>query len=843
MSGLNREPYRNKGFLTLKPSRSTQITHHALRITLALLILLTIAPHSATSHAVQGNSRSINGIIVAGRFLEVWDRQGSEQSNVYVNGLPITERRQEVSLNDGKVYETQWFERARFEAHPEHPAPNDVLLGLLGASLIEGRGMIDPSTGKVRHSNDAPFIGVSRPSDADGKRKAWFSETRHTVAGKIFEYWTKYGGLAQFGYPLSEPFKEASAHDGKLYEVQYFERNRFELHPEKAAPYEVELGLLGVQQYRLAPVPAASLSIAPPREITSLKDTMTIAMSQVPANLVPEFSDSFVSQVASRPIFLRVIAEDPQGNLYPELAHYAPSLENGGAYFTGDGDSRQLTVKIKLRQGIHWSDGAEVTARDVLYHHRLMLDPRAPIAASHRILHLKLYSVEAPDQYTLLTRYLSYAQAAQLVNDPVNSRKYAFLKPFVDNKRPVTDSQYNLALGALPEHVMGKIPSDKLAQSDFALQPVGNGPYTVQSKEWRGSNTIILVPSPKYNLTAPPILRRINIRVIADPTQAARLVATGEIDAVTRDVFAGTDRLAGYVGALDSILVARHRLLIVPSRAGDFLHFNLDRRALSDKRVRQGIAHGINRAKLLERYWFSKATALNSFIPPTLWASSANPQFSQAWSPLFPFKEYAYDPERAARLMGEAGYKMERDGYRYREGARLVIELSWATRAEGRRATDLDQLQADLKALGIEVRQKAVPASFYLAADGYLALREHDLALLTWQVGVDPQEAMSLYDGSLVPGDENGFGGKNYSGFRNARFDELARLAGREWERAKLAPLYAEMQSILLEELPSIPLTSHPVFEAHNRNLVGWEMGGSATPATYRAATFHFQEK
>src|SRR4051794_19514312 len=66
--------------------------------------------------SAQGNSRTINGHAVSGRFLEVWNAQGSEQSNVYVNGLAITDKRAEINLTNGKSYDTQWFERARYEA-------------------------------------------------------------------------------------------------------------------------------------------------------------------------------------------------------------------------------------------------------------------------------------------------------------------------------------------------------------------------------------------------------------------------------------------------------------------------------------------------------------------------------------------------------------------------------------------------------------------------------------------------------------------------------------------------------------------------------------------------------
>src|SRR3954470_5689809 len=114
--------------------------------------------------AAQGTSRTINGHAVAGRFLELWSAQGSEQSNTYVNGLPITARRAEISTEDGKTYDTQWFERAKYEAHPENKAPYDVLLGRLGANFVEGRGFIDGQTGKVRNPADAAFVKVEKPS-------------------------------------------------------------------------------------------------------------------------------------------------------------------------------------------------------------------------------------------------------------------------------------------------------------------------------------------------------------------------------------------------------------------------------------------------------------------------------------------------------------------------------------------------------------------------------------------------------------------------------------------------------------------------------------------------------
>lgn len=76
-----------------------------------------------------------------------------------------------------------------------------------------------------------------------------FKETGKAVCGKFLQYWTTHGGLAQQGYPISNPFVELSEVNGKNYTVQYFERAEFEYHPENQPPHDVLLTLLGSLRY------------------------------------------------------------------------------------------------------------------------------------------------------------------------------------------------------------------------------------------------------------------------------------------------------------------------------------------------------------------------------------------------------------------------------------------------------------------------------------------------------------------------------------------------------------------------------------------------------------------
>ena len=84
----------------------------------------------------------------------------------------------------------------------------------------------------------------------------YFPQTGHTLRSLFLRYWQEHGGLEQFGYPLTEEFFEPSGPDNAPLQVQYFERNRFELHPENTGtPYEVLLGTLS-REFRAQDPPA-----------------------------------------------------------------------------------------------------------------------------------------------------------------------------------------------------------------------------------------------------------------------------------------------------------------------------------------------------------------------------------------------------------------------------------------------------------------------------------------------------------------------------------------------------------------------------------------------------------
>jgi len=196
-------------------------------------------PARSSSSPDQSYYFAPTGHTLSGTFLNYWLKNGGAD----LFGLPLTEPYKEVDPGNGKSYLVQWFERERFELHPENAGTKyEVLLGLLGSELIAR------SCRSFSRAQPLPPPPPPEKGKPPLPERSYFNATGHNLVGSFKEYWEGRGGLAVFGYPISEEFGENSPTDGKFYVVQYFERARFELHPDaRGTPYEVQLGLLGSQ--------------------------------------------------------------------------------------------------------------------------------------------------------------------------------------------------------------------------------------------------------------------------------------------------------------------------------------------------------------------------------------------------------------------------------------------------------------------------------------------------------------------------------------------------------------------------------------------------------------------
>ncbi len=238
----------------------------------------------------------------------------------YIFGLPISEEFPEQFM-DGSLFKVQYFERARFEWRPEQPNGKRVQLGSLAPTILNGRTF-----------DRQPAV----PSTAN---RAYFAETGHIVANGFLKYWLANGGLATFGYPLSEEIAE----DG--FAVQYFERARFEFYSGlDNTPYGVQLSPVGYMALRAMNfnVPMGTLvRFNPPTVAEGHTDVVTVAASA---------GMTVTGQYEGRPL---IFTQEPDKGIAWTLIGAVPFADLGPRQVTismqnGDGGKRTVTRTLQV---------------------------------------------------------------------------------------------------------------------------------------------------------------------------------------------------------------------------------------------------------------------------------------------------------------------------------------------------------------------------------------------------------------------------------------------------------------------------------------------------------------
>ncbi len=174
-------------------------------------------------------------------FSSYWQSNGG----LPVFGYPVSVAQNELNVDLNTQIFSQWTERNRLEAHPQNPSPYNILLGRMGAERLAQIGRDPFQEGR----ESGPLPGC-----------LWFEETGHNVCDQatgqgFMRYWQSHGlsiagldafnrSLQLFGLPLTAPHMETNQ-SGDTVLTQWFERARFEWHPNNPDEYKVLLGLLG----------------------------------------------------------------------------------------------------------------------------------------------------------------------------------------------------------------------------------------------------------------------------------------------------------------------------------------------------------------------------------------------------------------------------------------------------------------------------------------------------------------------------------------------------------------------------------------------------------------------
>jgi peptide/nickel transport system substrate-binding protein len=416
------------------------------------------------------------------------------------------------------------------------------------------------------------------------------------------------------------------------------------------------------------------------------------------------------------------------------------------------------TLVVRLREGVTFHDGSPFTGEDVAYTYTTLVSEA--LAAPRRALYTPISAVNVLGDHEV---------------EFVLSQPYAPILQYMD-------------MG-----IVSKAAAEA-SGADFGAQPVGTGPFRLVS--WDRGDRIRLAAFDDYHRGRPAI-DEIVISVIPDNNVRLIGLESGDLHFIHSPV---PPQDLERLDADPSVTVERTTAL-----GYTYLNLNLRNPKLQDVRVRQALAHLTDRDTISEVIFYGMDTPGESFLLPNTYFYTPD------------VNTYAFDPERAAQLLTEAGWvDSNGDGIRDRNGERLSFELT--TNVDPNRQQILEFLQGEWAQVGIDVSVRVYEWPSFI---GDVIAGNHEIALIGWLLLTDPDRATFQ---QFRTG-----GGSNYGAYSNARVDELLDAGRAETDPAARKEIYTEVANVVTEEAPYIFVLYQGYVVMHTPALSGFVVhpGGS----------------
>ena len=446
------------------------------------------------------------------------------------------------------------------------------------------------------------------------------------------------------------------------------------------------------------------------------------------SNLIPPLASDSASREISSQLFIGLLKYDKNLSLVPWAAESYEVLDNG------------MRLRFTLRKNIFWEDGVEMTAHDVEYTYKMMIDPKTPTAygGDYRMI----------DAFIVLDRY---------------SFEVVYAKPFA---RAV-----ETWIGAiLPRHLL---ENTDLASTPYARKPVGAGPF--RFKEWSSGERIVLEANPCY-FAGRPKLDGIVYTIIPDLTTMFLELKAGKIDSM------GLTPQQYVYQSKHGALAEKFNLFHYISRSYTYLGYNLQSHLFRDVRVRRAIAHAIDKKQVI-------AGALLGQGLPVI-----GPYIPGSWVYNTGIADYEHSLEKAKSLLAEAGWTVNSSGQLRNAKGQPFIFTILTNQGNEQRIKTAVIIQSQLKRLGIDVRVRTVEWAVFLSQ--FIDKGAYDALIMGWTVPLEPDLFDVWHSSRMQPP------GLNFMKYSNSELDVLIETARTSFDRLERKNLYDRAQVILHEEQP-----------------------------------------
>lgn len=460
-------------------------------------------------------------------------------------------------------------------------------------------------------------------------------------------------------------------------------------------------------------------------------DTLIEGTIGEPSILIPMLAGDSASHNVAGQIFNGLVKYDTDLSVIGDLAESWEISKDG------------LVITFHLRKGVRWADGVEFTADDVMFGYKTIIDEKTPTAYSEDFRQVK--KAEVLDRYTFRVTYD---------------------KPFA----PALTSWGSLVV--LPRHLLeGK----DITKSELTRNPIGLGPYKLN--KWTSGQELLLDAYHDY-FEGRPYIDHYRYRIIPDPATMFLELQAGGIDMMGLTPIQYTKQTE------TDFFRSNYQKFRYPTFAYTYMGLNLKHPFFMDKRVRQAIAHAIDKSEIVDVVLFGLGNPSTGPYVPNTWPYNPN------------VKKYEHDPAKALQLLKEAGWSdTDGDGILDKEGKPFEFTI-FTNMGNTLRMNTATIIQWRLARVGIKVEIRALEWSTFI--NEFIDKRRFQAVILGWSIGLDPDQFDIWHSSKTKPKEFN------FVSYSNPEVDELLDRGRRTFDISERKKAYFRIQEILAEELPYI---------------------------------------
>lgn len=436
----------------------------------------------------------------------------------------------------------------------------------------------------------------------------------------------------------------------------------------------------------------------------------------------------------------------------------------------------QMYDKVVMRDDLTWSNGKPITAHDVAFSFRVIMDPRVP-AYAQRSGTDKLRWVHAYDDRTVVFFH----------------------------KEALVTNVWNCSYSIIPQHIYEKsLEEDPTLQNSpyhvsLENKPVSGGAYVVTERS-RGQSVLLERREDYYmfkgkQVRDKPYFKTVRFRILTDSNTALLAIKKGDIDEaeLTAEQWTTQTESDDYY--------ERNTKATAPEWLEYHFMWNLKSPWFSDKRVRKAMSFAYDHEYLINELCYGLYQPSTGTFAPNSWMAPGD------------LKPYKQDLDQAEELLDEAGWNdSDGDGVRDKviDGKKVDFEFSVLTRGDDLPLAICTLLKENLQQIGVKCNVK--PLEFAALIDR-VQKKNFDASYGGWGTGSDPDTSVNIW----------GTGeGRNYVSYSNPEVDKLFEQGRKEPDKTKRGAIYARIHRILYEDQPYTWLFYRNAFYGFNKELRGY---------------------